>query len=62
MVLQRVLFANKIRVNMEALACMTDSTDAVARIGIMEKPAQVSVIAVIYNHNIYFIISYIQVG
>ena len=41
---------------------MTDSTDAVARIGIMEKPAQVSVIAVIYNHNIYFIISYIQVG
>ena len=39
---------------MEAPASMTDSTDAVARISIMEKPAQVSDIAVMYNYKIYF--------
>ena len=33
---------------------MTDSTDAVARISIMEKPVQVSFIAVMYNYKIYF--------
>ena len=53
-ILQRVLYASKIRVNMEAFASMTDRTDAVARIIIMEKPAQVSGIAVMYNYNIYF--------
>ena len=53
-ILQRVLYASKIRVNMEAFASMTDRTDAVARIIIMEKPAQVSGIVVMYNYNIYF--------
>jgi len=45
-ILQRVLSASEIRVNMEAFASMTESTDAVARIIILEKPANVSVIAV----------------
>ena len=33
---------------------MTDSTNAIAKIGIMEKPANVSVTAVTYNYKIYF--------
>ena len=51
-ILQRMLSASKIRVNMGAFASMTERTDAVARIIIMEKLAQVSAIAVIYD--IYF--------
>ena len=53
LILQRVLFANRIRVKMVALASMTESTNAFARINIMEKPAQVSVIAVMDQHKIY---------
>ena len=39
---------------MEAFAGMMESTDAVARIIILENPADVSVIAVMYNYKIYF--------
>ena len=53
LILQRVLFAIKIHVNMEALANMTEITNATARIGFMEKPVKVSVIAVMYNYKIY---------
>ena len=51
-ILQRVLSANQIRVNMEAFASMMECTDAVARIIILEKPALVSVIAVTYNYKV----------
>ena len=54
-----MLYANEIRVNMVAFASITDSTRAIARINIMEKPAQVSIIAVMYNKQI-IIISCIQ--
>ena len=54
LILQRVLSASQIRVNMEAFASMTESTDAVARRIILGKPANVSVIAVMYNYKIYF--------
>ena len=37
---------------MEAFASITESTDAVARIIILEKPAHVSVIIVVYNYEI----------
>ena len=47
-----MLFANEIRVNMGALASMTESTDAVARKIIKEKHANVSVISVMYNYKI----------
>ena len=40
-----MLYANEIRVNMEAFAGMTESTGVVARIIILEKPAHVSVFA-----------------
>jgi len=49
LILQRMLSARQIPVNMEAFASLSDSTNAVARNIIMEKPAQVSVIAVMYN-------------
>ena len=52
--LQRVLSARLIRVNMEAVASTMESTNAVARMIIMEKPANVSVIEVMYNYNMYF--------
>ena len=54
LILQRVLSARLIRVNMEAVASTMESTNAVARMIIMEKPATVSVIAVMYNYKIYF--------
>ena len=60
LILQRVLSANQIRVHMEPLASMTDSTDAVARILILENSAHVSIIVVIYILIKYiFIMSYI---
>ena len=49
LILKIVLFASQIRVHMEPLASMTDSTDAVARILILENTAHVSIIAVIYT-------------
>ena len=52
LLLQRVLSVRQIRVNMEAFASITESTDAVARIIILEKPAHVSVIIVVYNYEI----------
>ena len=49
LILQRVLAASQIHVNMEAFASMKESADAVANIIILEKPAHVSVIAVMCN-------------
>jgi len=49
-ILQRVLSANQIHVNMGAFVGMTDITNAVARVIMLEKPANVSFIAVIYNY------------
>ena len=49
-----MLSASQIRVNMEVFANMTESTDAVARMIILEKPANVSYVAVMYKYKIYF--------
>ena len=49
-----MLSASQIRVNMEAFASMTESTDAVARMIILEKLANVSFLVVMYNYKIYF--------
>ena len=54
LLLQRVLSASQIRVDMEAFASMMDSTDADARVIILEKRANVSFIAVMYNSKICF--------
>ena len=54
LLLQRVLYASQIRVDMEAFASMMDSTDADARVIILEKRANVSFIAVMYNYKICF--------
>ena len=55
LILQRVLSARQIRVNMEVFASILESILAVARMIILEKPANVSFIAVMYNYNkIYF--------
>jgi len=51
-ILQRVLSATQIRVNMEAIVGMMESIDAIAQMGILEKPAKVSFIAIIYNNKI----------
>ena len=50
-----MLYAGEIRVNMEAFVSMTESTDAVARIIILENTADVSVISVMYNENFFFL-------
>ena len=54
LILQRVLSATQIRVNMEAIARMMDCIDAVAQMIILEILAKVSVIAVMYTYKIYF--------
>ena len=54
LLLQGVLSASQIPVNMEAFVSMTDSTDADARVIILEKRANVSFIAVMYNSKVCF--------